>query len=158
MVKKPPANAKDARDPGLIPGWGEDLWRRKNGNPPRILPGESPLTEEFNGPQSRGCRVRTRLKRSAHNHPHCALLWTSAGLELRLGIKGHSPNPYTWDMDRGVWAPVEGSGELGPLYQGQSEGDESLRGQNGGQRTAYRAGHSQFLLLLSSRFPGRGSS
>ena len=40
MVKNPPANARDKRDVGLIPGLGRSPGEG-HGNPPGFLPGES---------------------------------------------------------------------------------------------------------------------
>ena len=39
-VKNPPANAGDARDAGLIPGWGRSPWRMKWQPTPVFLPGK----------------------------------------------------------------------------------------------------------------------
>ena len=48
VVKNPPANAGDLRDPGTIP------WRGAWQPTPVFLPGESPRTEEPGGLQSIG--------------------------------------------------------------------------------------------------------
>ena len=56
MVNNPPANERDIRDFGLIPGSG----RSPSGNGPLwpstpvLLPGESPWTEELGGLQFMG--------------------------------------------------------------------------------------------------------
>ena len=39
-------SARNAGDPGLIPGWGKIAWRRARQPTPVLLPGESPRTEE----------------------------------------------------------------------------------------------------------------
>ena len=49
VVKNPPANAGDMRDPGLTPGWGEISWRKKWQSTPIFLPGE------FHGQRSMEC-------------------------------------------------------------------------------------------------------
>ena len=49
VVKNPPANAGDMRDPGLTPGWGEISWRKKWQSTPIFLPGE------FHGQGSMEC-------------------------------------------------------------------------------------------------------
>ena len=58
MVNNLPANARDVRDAGLIPGW-EDPWRKAWKLTPIFLPGESSQTEEPGMLQSIGSqRVR----------------------------------------------------------------------------------------------------
>ena len=51
MVKNPPANAGDARDPGSIPGLGRSL-EKKMATHSSILAWEVPWTEEPGGLQS----------------------------------------------------------------------------------------------------------
>ena len=53
VVKNPPANAGDARDPSLIPGWGRSR-RVGNGNPLQYSCWEIPWTEEPGGLPSMG--------------------------------------------------------------------------------------------------------
>ena len=40
VVKNPPANARDVREVGFIPGWGRLPWRREWQSSPIFLPGE----------------------------------------------------------------------------------------------------------------------
>ena len=40
MVRNPLAKAGDARDMGLIPGWGRSPWKRKWQPTPTFLPGK----------------------------------------------------------------------------------------------------------------------
>ena len=60
LVKNPPANVRDARDVGLIPGSGRSPGEG-HGNPSSILAWRIPRTEEPGGPQS------MRLQRVGHN-------------------------------------------------------------------------------------------
>ena len=53
MVKKPPANARDARDAGSIPG-SERSPGEGNGNPLQYSCLKIPWTEELGGLQSMG--------------------------------------------------------------------------------------------------------
>ena len=53
VVKRPPANAGDIRDMGLIPGW-KILWRRAWQPTPVFLSGKSLWTEEPGRLQSMG--------------------------------------------------------------------------------------------------------
>ena len=46
MVKNPPANAADAREAGLIPGFGEDPLKKETTTHYSILAWEIPWTEE----------------------------------------------------------------------------------------------------------------
>ena len=66
MVKKPPANAGDARYAGLIPGLGRSP-RGGNGNPltPVFLPGKLHGQRSLMG--SRGCK---ELDITKHVHTH----------------------------------------------------------------------------------------
>ena len=58
LVKNPPANAEDARYPGLIPGWGRSP-ERGMATRSRVPAWEIPWTEEPGGLQSMGLqRVR----------------------------------------------------------------------------------------------------
>jgi len=41
VVKNPPADARDLRNAGFIPGWGRVPWRREWQSTPVFLPGES---------------------------------------------------------------------------------------------------------------------
>ena len=60
MVKNLPANARDIRDAGPVPGSGRSPG---GGHPTSVfLPGESPWTEETGGLQSIGSQSRIRLK------------------------------------------------------------------------------------------------
>ena len=68
MVKNPPANTEDTRDPGLKPGLGRSLrggilaWEIPPTFHPSILAWEIPWTEEPGGLQSTGLqKSRTRL-------------------------------------------------------------------------------------------------
>ena len=51
MVKNPPANAGDAGNSGLIPGW-EDPLKEEMATPSSILAWKIPWAEECGGPQS----------------------------------------------------------------------------------------------------------
>ena len=63
MVKNPPANAGDARDPGSIPGLGRSL-EKKMATHSSILAWEVPWTEEPGGLQSmRSQRVTSWTER-----------------------------------------------------------------------------------------------
>ena len=53
MIKNPPANAGDARDMGLIPGWKDPL-EEEMATHSSILAWEIPGTEEPGGLQSMG--------------------------------------------------------------------------------------------------------
>ena len=53
MIKNPPANAGDARDKGLIPGWKDPL-EEEMATHSSILAWEIPGTEEPGGLQSMG--------------------------------------------------------------------------------------------------------
>ena len=55
MVKSLPANAGDARDAGLIPGW-EDPLEEEMATHSSILAWEIPWREEPGGLQFRGCK------------------------------------------------------------------------------------------------------
>ena len=61
MVKNPPANAGDARDMGLIPGW-EDPLEEGMATYSSILAWRIPWTEEPGGLQSIGSQSQTQLK------------------------------------------------------------------------------------------------
>ena len=58
MVKNPPANARDIRDPGR-----EDPLEKGMATYPRILSRGAPWTEEPGGLQSMGSQSPTQLKR-----------------------------------------------------------------------------------------------
>ena len=57
VVKNSPANARDRRDTGLIPGSGRFLWRRTWQLTPVFLPGESRGQGSLVGYSSQGRRV-----------------------------------------------------------------------------------------------------
>ena len=61
VVKNPLANSGDIRDMDSIPRWGRIPWRKAWKPTPVFLPGQSPWTEEPDGPQSIG------LQRVGHN-------------------------------------------------------------------------------------------
>ena len=64
VVKNPPVNAGNIRDPSSIPGSGRFPWRRKWQPTQVFLPGESPRKEEPGGAYSPwGRRVQTWLRR-----------------------------------------------------------------------------------------------
>ena len=65
-VKKPPANARDAGDLGLIPGSERSLGAR-NGNPLQSSCWEMPWTEEPGKLQSMGSQSQTRLSNEAQH-------------------------------------------------------------------------------------------
>ena len=54
VVKNPPANARDVRDSGSIPGSEMILWRKAWQPAPVFSPGESPWSEEPTGLWSLG--------------------------------------------------------------------------------------------------------
>ena len=60
-VKTPPANAGDARDLGLIPGWEDPLEEGMESHS-SILAWRTPWTEDRGGLQSMGLQSLTQLK------------------------------------------------------------------------------------------------
>ena len=61
VVNNLPANARDKRDVGWIPGLGKIPWRKSWQPTPILLPGESPQREKPGRLQSKG------LQRVRHN-------------------------------------------------------------------------------------------
>ena len=77
VVKNPPANAEDARDPGLIPGLGRFL-RVGNGNPLQYSCLENPMDRGVCRLQSMGLhRVRHDWSGWARAHILYGILWVS---------------------------------------------------------------------------------
>ena len=69
VVKNLPANVRDMRDVGLIPGLERSPWRRAWQPTPVFSRGESPWIEEPGGLQARGLqRIRHSWRDLAHTH------------------------------------------------------------------------------------------
>ena len=62
VVKNPPANARDTRDVGLIPGLGRFPWRRKRQPTPVFLPGK------FQGQRNLQAAVPGAARSTEHTH------------------------------------------------------------------------------------------
>ena len=60
MVRNLPANARDTRDAGWIPGWGRFPQRRKWQPTPEFLPGESHGQRSLEGYSPSGCKELAR--------------------------------------------------------------------------------------------------
>ncbi len=75
MVENPPADARDIRDAGSMPGW-EDPLEGGHGKPtPMFLPGKSQEQGAWWAAVSGVAQSRTRLKRlssSLTNHRNCS--------------------------------------------------------------------------------------
>ena len=70
VVKNLPANARDARDVGSIPGWGQEDPLEKEMDPtPVFLPGETHGQRSLLGYSPWGCKERDMIEQlSIHIH------------------------------------------------------------------------------------------
>ena len=102
VVKNPPANAGDIREPGLIPGWGRSPGR-EHGNPLQVfLPGESHRQRSLEGYGLWDHRVGHDWSNLECTHATCPHLWNEkAGLEDIWGpFQGH---PFYHSLSISRW-------------------------------------------------------
>ena len=90
VLKNPPANARDIRDMGLIPGSERFSWRRAWQPTPVFLPGESPWTAEPGCLQSKGSQ------RVGHDWSDLACTYIYNGLLFNLKKEGNFIYTTTW--------------------------------------------------------------
>ena len=123
VVKNPPANAGDVRDPGLIPGLGKSR-RGGNGNPLQYSCLENPWTEEPGGLQSTGSQSQTPL--SMHTTLSLGFSGGASGKESSCQHRRHKRRSFETWVEKIPWkrrwqpTPVFSSGE--------SHGQRSLAG------------------------------
>ena len=74
MVKNPPANARDSRNAGWIPGSGRFPWRRARQPTPVLLSGESHGQRSLAGYSPWGHKESDMTEATARMHTHKMLI------------------------------------------------------------------------------------
>ena len=107
-VKTPPANAGDARDLGLIPGWEDPLEEGMESHS-SILAWRTPWTEDRGGLQSMGLQSLTQLKwpstwtQAMQETPAQFLGWEAPWWRKYQPTLVFSPGESPWTEEPGLW-------------------------------------------------------